>query len=386
MKKIWSITKWEFLERVKNRLLIITLIVAPLLVLTVGAAAGMLSQSNLDYTKVIGISTENQSYFSSITSELEKLTTKENQPAYIVIRLNDKGEVANMMLDGQIEIAAEENAVNVTMFSKLSLSPIDIADIEKATELGIFKSSIQSGSGNVYLPVINITKEQKLAQETVQEDNFKEFFFSSFAFLFLFIVVVIFSGSNFVRALIEEKSTHINEILLSSTSSTEVLFGKYFGLLLIGLLQTIFWFGISYVFFSEGSFTLAATPNYLLLLIYFLLGYFLYTSIFLAFGAQISSENESQQITTLVSLFLLIPIILAGQVLVSPNSLLSTIFTYLPFTTAPLMLIKLNITDISLSEILITIALQLLTIFIVIKIASKYFARGLAQFDKRKRK
>lgn len=385
MKKIWSIAKWEFLERVKNRLFIITLITAPILILTVGAAAGMLTETSLDYTKVIGISSTNQVYFSSVSSELEKIEGNNNQPKFITIALNESQPIVPGMVDGILEIDETNGNIKTKIIYYWSLSPLEVNQIERATEKAIYKSKIKILDNSILLPNIEFDREQA-SNGTADKEDFNSFFFTSFTFLFLFIVVIIFSGSNFVRALIEEKSTHINEILLSSSSPKEILFGKYLGLLLIGLLQTLFWFVVSYFFFSKGSLNLSVTPNYLLLLVYFVLGYLLYTSIFLAIGAQVSSEGESQQVTTLVSLFLLIPIVLSGQILISPDSLMSTIFTYLPVTTVPLMLMKINITEVSLTEIITTISIQLISIFLVISIASKYFANGLRQFEKRKRK
>lgn len=381
MKKIWSIAKWEFLERLKNRLFLITLITAPLLVVAAGAAAGLMTETNLSYTKVVGVKISDSQYFKYIANELESYSTEDNQPAFLAVSVADDN--FDKTTNAFVNVNKTKNFFDIKVYRGFSISNTELNQIKSAVQTGIYKSEISKN--NLELPVIHfVYDELNDNQSTI--GNFDQIFFTSFAFLFLFIVVVVFSGTNFVRALIEEKSTHINEILLSSSTPKEILFGKYFGLILIGILQTLFWFGISFIFFKNNSILLSQQPNYILLLTYFILGYLLYTSIFLSAGSLVSSETESQQVTTLVSLFLLVPIVISTQILIAPDSILSTVFTYFPLTTSPVMLIKINLLHISLMEILITIFLQLGTVFLIMSWSSKYFARGLTQFEKKKRK
>lgn len=384
MKKVFAIAKWEFLEKVKNRLFLATLFIAPILIISISGVAGFFTESNLNYTKVVGIQTENQNYFNLISSELEKITEPEKQPEFIAIRLKSFERRNEEFYDAVVNIIEYENAFNIDIQFNFTLSPIEIEKIKSTIESSILKSKLISVNTKTNIPDFNFS-QKSFNEDSISEKNFHQFFMSSFAFLFLLIVVIIFSGSTFIRALLEEKSTHISEILLSSVSAKEILFGKYLGLIFIGLIQTIFWFGISYLVLTRTSISFHNEVNYFLLVIYFLLGYLIYTSIFLAIGSQISSENESQQITTLLSLFLIVPIVLSVQILIAPTSLLSNILTYFPLTTSPIMLIKLNLIDISISEILLTIIIQLCSIFIIISFASKFFAHGFTRFEKKKR-
>lgn len=384
MKKVFAIAKWEFLEKVKNRLFMATLFIAPILIISISGIAGFFTESNLNYTKVVAVQTENQTYFNLISSELEKITETESQPSFFSIRLKSYDKQNSEFYDAVVIINEIDNSFNIDIHYALTLSPIELTKIKGIVESSILKGKLIFEEDNTQFPSFSFS-QKSLDENNVNEKNFHQFFMSSFAFLFLLIVVIIFSGSTFIRALLEEKSTHINEILLSSVSAKEILFGKYLGLIFIGLVQTIFWFGISYLVLTKTSISFHNEINYYLLIIYFLLGYLVYTSIFLAIGSQVSSENESQQITTLVSLFLIVPIVLSVQILIAPTSLLSNILTYFPLTTSPIMLIKLNLIDISISEILLTIIIQLCAIFIIISLASKFFAHGFAQLEKKKR-
>lgn len=385
MKKIWTIVKWEFLQRVKDRLFVITLIAAPLLVLMVGTAAGLLSEVSLDYTKVIGIRIDNPKYFHSIDDQLNKHILDDGQPAFIGVLIREKRESSQNSVDCLVRITEIENQFIIELNYGYILSPLELNKIEDAIKTGLTENYIKKQNSEILLPKFDFQQLLK-NQSTNTIDEFNKLFFAGFAFLFLLIIVIIYSGSSFTRALAEEKNTHINEILLSSVSPNAILFGKYFGLALLGILQTLFWFGFSYIFFGGNSIHLEIVTNLPLLIIYFFLGYLLYSAIFLALGAQVTTENEAQQITTLTSLFLIIPVVISAQIFVSPDSFLSNIFTYFPLTTAPVMLMKINISDTSASEIFLTILIQIISLTVVIMIASKYFARGLAQFNKKVRR
>ncbi|RJP58567.1 MAG: ABC transporter permease [Ignavibacteriales bacterium] len=385
MGKIWTIIKWEFLQRVKDRLFVITLIAAPLLVLMVGTAAGLLSEASLDYTKVIGFRIDNPKYFNSIDNRLNQLILDDGQPAFIGVLLGEDKEYSQNSVDCLVRITEIENQFIIELNYGYTLSPLELNKIEDAIKTGLTENYIKKQNSEILLPKFDFQQLLK-NQSTSTIDEFNKLFFAGFAFLFLLIIVIIYSGSSFTRALAEEKNTHINEILLSSVSPNEILFGKYFGLALLGILQTLFWFGFSYMFFGGNSTHLEIVTNLPLLIIYFFLGYLLYSAIFLALGAQVTTENEAQQITTLTSLFLIIPVVISAQIFVSPDSLLSSIFTYFPLTTAPVMLMKINVSDTSVSEIILTIIIQIISITVVIMIASKYFAKGLSQFNKKVRR
>ncbi len=384
MKKIIAISKWEVLQRIKNRLFIVTLIVTPLLVLGIGAAAGFLSETNLDYTKAVGVKTNNDILFETICKNLEDQKLNDGQPAFVCVRFGNNSKIDFGLIDIMIVIENDSDTYSVILNSGLSTSPKELETAKRLIEKSVFETTLLKSSISAEFPSIEFINPSENRKDQLN-NNFSEFFFTSFAFLFLLIVVVIFSGSNFVRALLEEKSSHIIEILLSSASPKSIIVGKYIGLILIGIIQTIFWFSISYLFFSKGALNFNFEQNYPLLVLYFVLGYLLYTSLYLSFGAQVSSESESQQITTLISLFLLLPIILSTQILLAPNSFFTTVLTYFPLTTAPIMLIKANIKEVSTYEILLTSISQVASIIIVFALSAKYFAKGLTQFERRKR-
>ena len=106
---------------------------------------------------------------------------------------------------------------------------------------------------------------------------------------------------------------------------------------------------------------------------YFLLGYFLYLSIFIGCGAFVNTEQGAQQLAGYLSLFLLMPIIISVVIVQSPNSLITQILTYFPLTTAPIMLLKIVFYNPPAFEIFITYTLLLLSILFGIKFSAHIF-------------
>jgi len=119
------------------------------------------------------------------------------------------------------------------------------------------------------------------------------------------------------------------------------------------------------------------------MLIYFVLGFIFYTSIFVGAGSIASTEQEAQQLTSYISLILLFPIILVFSAVQNSDSFMLQLLSYIPFTTPSIMILRLNLQDVSLQEILITTLILIITIYITITAAAKIFKIGILSYGKR---
>ena len=141
-----------------------------------------------------------------------------------------------------------------------------------------------------------------------------------------------------MRSVLEEKNTRIMEVLLSSTSSTELMTGKLLGVGAVGLTQMVIWIVMAgtlaipsesaYPSLSEihiSPFALAA------FVAFFVLGYLLYSAIYAGIGAIISTEQEGQQIQIIIVLPLLVGVFMLGPILRNPDSPLAVWTSMVPF-------------------------------------------------------
>jgi len=182
---------------------------------------------------------------------------------------------------------------------------------------------------------------------------------------------------------VEEKSNRIVEVLVSSCSSMDLMFGKIFGLSLLGLVQISVWAVASTTVVLTAGIEGLPLDNLWLMVVYFVLGFFLYASMFVALGSLASTEQEAQQMTGYLSMFLTLPLVAAIVVSQNPNSPILTGLTMIPFLTPSLMLIRLPVLTPPVWEIVVTLVELTACILAMIWIAAKIFRVGILLTGKR---
>jgi ABC-2 type transport system permease protein len=197
------------------------------------------------------------------------------------------------------------------------------------------------------------------------------------------MMMVIYSGQMLVRSLIEEKSNRLIEILISSCTSEELLAGKIIGLSALGLTQILIWSLIGIGLVGSAIIPTDAFQNILPMLLYFVIGFIFYTTIFVGIGSVVSTEQEAQQITTFISLILVLPVVIAVPAIQNPGSVMVKFLSFIPFTIPSIMLLRFKIEVVPLTDILITLAIMFVSIIITLKLSAKIFRIGILSYGKR---
>ena len=208
-------------------------------------------------------------------------------------------------------------------------------------------------------------------------------FFSSFVFIILLMIMIMSSGGMLVRSLLEEKSNRLIEILVSSCTPTQLLTGKILGLSMLNLFQIIIWGLIGIALTGAATISPEIIENIGLDLVYFVLGFVFYTGIFVGLGATATTEQEAQQFNSYISMILILPIVFAISAIQNPNSEIVHVLSYFPLTTPSIMLLRLNISPVPLADILTTILILVVSIFISIYSSAKIFKIGILSYGKR---
>ena len=152
------------------------------------------------------------------------------------------------------------------------------------------------------------------------------------------MMMVVYSGQMLVRSMLEERSNRLIEVLVSSSTPEELLAGKVIGLSSLGFTQILIWFLIGLALAGCSLIPLGAFENILPMLIYFVLGFLFYTTLFVGIGSVVTTEQEAQQITTYISLILLLPVVIAMPAIQNPDFIANKIFSYIPLTIPSVML------------------------------------------------
>lgn len=205
----------------------------------------------------------------------------------------------------------------------------------------------------------------------------------------LLFVSIMVSSNYLLRSVSEEKENRVMEVVLSSVSAADLLWGKVIGLGALGLTQVLVWLG-SGVALTGGVSALAVgalaalNPGTMLLaLVYFVLGYLLYGVLMAAAGSLGTSMRESQQIGGLFSFGAAIPWMLNGFLIANPNFGLARVLSWFPLTAPMMMMLRLPYGQTPWIDIVGSIAGLVVSVPVVMWAGAKVFRTSLLVYGKR---
>jgi len=400
MKKAFTVAKWEFFEKIKSKAFIISLFLTPAIIIIFSVLPTLLATKESDSTKAVGILDFTQKYFFDYKNEIEQYKIDGNIPAYAIlnnykedlspdslIKQADQMVIENR-IDGYILIRKDaKDSIKVEYRSKSIGNFQDVARFEEAfNNLRIKKKLIEENANPALVEFIknkvnvNQIKIEKPGEEG--KGGFESVFFSSIIFILLLMMMIIYSGQMLVRSMLEEKSNRLIEILISSCTPKDLLFGKVFGLSALGLTQIIVWLIIGISLIGATLIPMNAFENIHLIFVYFILGFVFYTTLFVGVGSIVSTEQEAQQITSYLSLLLVLPTVFIISALQNPESTIIKVLSYIPFTLPSVMILRVNVSPIPLWEIAATFLIMILSIIIVVNVSAKIFRFGILYYGK----
>ncbi len=401
MNKIFTIARWEYLEKVKTKAFVISLVITPLIIIMFTILPTLLTHKDDLQTKLVGVIDTSGIYFYKLADELEKYRLDNFQPSYILLNLSDSKktlkelktkadkDVSESKIEGFLVILnGGTDSLKVQYRSGKLINSKDIRLFEeKIDEINTQNKSNESGIDKPSIDLVQRKVDiERIVIERGDEDgkqNFLVVFFSAFIFILLLMMMVIYSGQLLVRSLIEEKSNRLIEILISSCTSEQLLAGKILGLSALGLTQIFIWTLISIILVGGAVIPPAAFDNILPMLIYFLAGFIFYTTIFVGIGSIVTTEQEAQQMTTYISLILILPVVVAMPAIQNPDSLMVKVMSYIPLTIPSIMLLRFRIEPVPLIEIIITLNIMFFSTIVTLKIAAKIFKIGILSYGKK---
>ncbi|MCA9914393.1 MAG: ABC transporter permease, partial [Anaerolineae bacterium] len=221
------------------------------------------------------------------------------------------------------------------------------------------------------------------------ENGFIGLFLVPMIFAVVLMVALQLSGTSLMSGIVEEKSNHIMEILITSIRPMELLTGKLIGLGALGLVQLLVWIVIGRItlIFASGVEILSAVTLPLdliiLSLVYFLLTYFLMAGVLAGIGAVMGSEQEARQIAGILWLLIVIPFFFFAQLLSDPDTPLFVGLMLFPFTSGMTFLIRTPFTTVPFIEIALSLGILFLTTVLVVWASAKVFRWALLLYGQR---
>jgi ABC-2 type transport system permease protein len=283
---------------------------------------------------------------------------------------------------------------------KATYSARDVADFQTT---GAVRSAVRTALAKQYLAQKGMTGPQvetllmPVQLNTVHITKGREgangmtVFLTGFIMVMLLYVNVLVYGMSVMRSIIEEKNSRILEVLLSSVTAKELLAGKILGVGAVGLTQILIWLVIGTFFSMPG---MVAAKAYLSDVhipvsaiawfgVFFLLGYFLYSTMYAALGAMVNTDHEAQQMQWPALLPILLSIFLANPVMQHPSSQMAVWLSLVPFFAPILMFIRVMVEQPPAWQLAICLALMLATIYGLLALSSRIYRVGILMYGKR---
>ena len=223
--------------------------------------------------------------------------------------------------------------------------------------------------------------------------GFAEAYFGTFMFVLVLFMTLLLYGIATMRGILEEKSSRVMEVLLGSVSPDELMSGKILGIGLVGLTQVAIYAvtaGLVRIYLAThanpdmaGALSSFTAGKMAFFLVFFLLGYFMYTALFACIGAVCNSEQEAQNLQSPVQMCLMLPMMATIFFVGQPDSTISVIVSLIPLFTPMVMFMRICVQTPPAWQIALSIALTLGATLLVFRGAAKVFRIGILMYGKR---
>jgi ABC-2 type transport system permease protein len=216
---------------------------------------------------------------------------------------------------------------------------------------------------------------------------------AALVFLILMYSTFFMYGYQVMRGVIEEKSSRIVEIIVASVRPTELMAGKILGIGLVGLTQYFVWSLVAMNLSLPGIATIVASgdlgmphiPISMLgyFMLYFLLGYFLYASVYTAIAAPFNTDQEAQQLAMIPMILIIGGIAIYPAVMNNPGGGVALFFSLFPFTASLVMFLRTALSEPPAWQILLSIVIMLATTAAIAWFAGRIYRIGILMYGKK---
>lgn len=419
MSILTLIIKREYIARVRNKSFLIMTFLSPLILVGMVFLISYLTQLNAEGKRSVIIVDESEQF--------ETVFFNTDQTTYL--NLSDKGlevgkEVANdEAYYGLIHIS-DEVPHKVTFYGEETPSFGYIADIEERIEKrltedklvaqGIDPNTLENAKATIHLNIENFSGET-----SSKMSNWVKAAFGGGAGYLLMMFIIIY-GNMVMRSVIEEKTNRIIEVIISSVKPFQLMMGKILGTTLAGVTQFTIWVFVggillvvlSTIFGLDATGAAGASPVgsqaqqiaqdptmvmeilqeikklplmqlVLGFFIYFIGGYFLYSSIYAAIGAAVDNETDTQQFMLPIIMPLMLAIYVGFfAVIDNPHGTVATVFSIIPLTSPIVMLMRIPF-EVPIWQLILSVTLLVASFVFTVWFGAKIYRVGILMYGKK---
>jgi ABC-2 type transport system permease protein len=414
LAKLWAIIKREYLERVRSKWFLIATFFGPIFfaaIIIVPAWMASKSKATSDVYNTIILDATGTGFGDRLAVNIagdttiagrmptvllvapSELTKAESTATRQVMRKERTGYVVvdQQTLAGESARYAGTNATSIA----------DMTQIKNAIRQTILATRLQKvGLDNekmkeiTFIP-LDFTTERITERGRAGSGMASVLFGFSIGFL-LYLSIVIY-GQTIMSGVLEEKTTRVAEVVMSSVPTDTLLAGKVLGVGAVGLTQQILWIATTYVLLKLRAPIMAwigaPTVNFslpdvslgagVLFLLFFLLGFIFYSSLYAAVGSSVNSESEARQAATPLLIVIVSTGVFIQPVLLNPTGTFARVLSLIPISSPIIMPIRMAVTGVPALELAASLGFLALGCVAALWLASRIYRVGLLMYGKR---
>lgn len=397
MKKAWIVARHEFLVTVR-RIWFLVGTLLPILLAGVGLAANVFTLKSVEATqeqlraRKIGVIDR----WGGLLQTRDVAFFKDDDEAIAAL---SRGDVGSYLVVPADYLANDQAVVEVKTMRNPTLLTAQQLPLPRWIESWLLESVLRGEEKSkverakrpfphraVYLDAAGKPSGEDAKQTAIRS-------FAAYAFFLLLLTSIFTSSSYLLQGMAEEKENRVMEMVISSVTPGELMLGKLVGLGAAGLLQMTAWVATGLALMVTGvlGFTLAgeslpvAPGAFAFCFLFYLLGYVLYGSLMLGFGALGTNLRESQQMAAVWSFLGASPVLVVLLLIEQPQGTLARVFSYIPFTAPTTMMFRYTIDPkgTPVLDILGAIAVLLVATVVALKASARLYRAGLLLYGKR---
>ncbi len=422
MNHLPLIIKREYLTKVRNKSFIVMTILSPIIMIALISLVAYLSALNNDKVRTIAVLDQ-----SGLVKDVFKNTEHTSYNLLSNMSLTDaKRLVKETNASGLLYVEELKNvyavSTHIKFYSEESPSLSLISDLEtqvehKLTDIKLQQNGVNVGMINASKVQVTIAQESFTGEKSSKMDSIMKLFFGGAAGYLLFMFIIIY-GNMIMRSVIEEKTSRIIEVIISSVKPIQLMLGKIIGTSLAGITQFIIWIFIggllitilSVVFGVETQtpqqelvnqamanpelgmqvqdvvtafYNLPLTNLVIAFILFFVSGYLLYSSFYAAIGAAVDNETDTQQFMLPIIMPLMLAVYIGFfTVIEDPHGTVSLVFSFLPLTSPVVMLMRIPF-GVPLWQQLLSLAILIGTFMFTVWFAAKIYRVGILMYGKK---
>ncbi|MEC7646569.1 MAG: ABC transporter permease [Bacteroidota bacterium] len=404
MHKIWLIIQREYLVRVRKKSFIIMTILGPLLIAALMIAPIYLAMESQE-ERLIAVS-QQETFLLEDTEFLHFTTIPDFEANNLKKNFDQSPYYALLDIHKDKFTLYSNQQISLSVSEDIEMQIEQIIEINNLKKAGINPEIIENAKTDIQISTKVIDKEGRSTNSHSEASMGIGFITGILIYMFIFMY-----GTMVMRGVIEEKTSRIIEIIISSVKPFQLMMGKILGVALVGLTQFILWILLTIIISTIAEFTFLDASNmgmemnaneksmilaqltsitgginliqiFLSFIFYFLSGYLMYSSLFAAVGSAVDAEADTQQFILPITIPLILSFILIQPIMDNPDGTLAFWMSIIPFTSPVVMMVRLPF-GVANWELILSITLLVTSFIASTWLAGRIYRTGILMYGKK---